>query len=269
MTALSIVLGQLAASQSPRVILALRAQDPIPEWITHVLYIGSNLQIAFQGLKGEVLQQIKDRVYGDPEASSYIPSFSLNEIGRSLTASGITRSTIKDARVIKHNRSVWDNDKIGPTDQQSEEGEPLIEMDGVRVEYGAKMIFGTQERGSDGLQWTVRRGDRWGIFGPNGIQSPSDSCTNLTAPRFWKNHSPLSDNLRPPASVLSSNQSLWPQPPPLSWPARNFSVRPPIPHRPFLTRDTCILSPSPHRPPNHRKRLGSHFPWSARPSPRT
>ena len=51
--------------------------------------------------------------------------------------------------------------------------EPLVEMEGVNIRYGARQILGGwnqklsgQER--DGLWWTVRRGERWGVFGPNG-----------------------------------------------------------------------------------------------------
>jgi ABC-type molybdenum transport system ATPase subunit/photorepair protein PhrA len=52
-------------------------------------------------------------------------------------------------------------------------GEPLVEMEGCRVRYGDKIALGnwSEERdGSEktGLYWTVRRGQRWGVFGPNG-----------------------------------------------------------------------------------------------------
>lgn len=51
--------------------------------------------------------------------------------------------------------------------------EPLVEMEGVNIRYGARQILGgwNQELNGeerDGLWWTVRRGERWGVFGPNG-----------------------------------------------------------------------------------------------------
>lgn len=61
--------------------------------------------------------------------------------------------------------------KITPTAAQG--GEPLIEMDGVRVQYGDKVVLGnwTQDVNGEkkkGLHWTVRRGQRWVVLGANG-----------------------------------------------------------------------------------------------------
>lgn len=57
-------------------------------------------------------------------------------------------------------------------------GEPVVEMDGVVVKYGDRVILGggrqilsgqrPQTHDKEGLFWTVRRGERWGVFGPNG-----------------------------------------------------------------------------------------------------
>lgn len=52
--------------------------------------------------------------------------------------------------------------------------EALVEMQGVRVRYGDKEVLGSWQqeigdRTEKGLSWTVRRGERWGVFGPNGM----------------------------------------------------------------------------------------------------
>jgi ABC-type molybdenum transport system ATPase subunit/photorepair protein PhrA len=52
-------------------------------------------------------------------------------------------------------------------------GEPIIEMRGVQVSYGANTVLGDWSQNIDGharpgLWWTLRRGQRCGIFGPNG-----------------------------------------------------------------------------------------------------
>lgn len=52
-------------------------------------------------------------------------------------------------------------------------GEPLIEMSGVRVQYGDKVVLGNWKQEvngtpTEGLHWTVRRGQRWAILGANG-----------------------------------------------------------------------------------------------------
>ncbi|CAF9913442.1 MAG: hypothetical protein GOMPHAMPRED_007916 [Gomphillus americanus] len=50
-------------------------------------------------------------------------------------------------------------------------GDPVIEMKGVQVNYGNLVALGDwhqPEQETTGLHWTIRRGERWGIFGPNG-----------------------------------------------------------------------------------------------------
>lgn len=50
-------------------------------------------------------------------------------------------------------------------------GEPLVDMSGVQVKYGDKIVLGDwqqPDQPSPGLWWSLRRGQRYGIFGPNG-----------------------------------------------------------------------------------------------------
>jgi ABC-type molybdenum transport system ATPase subunit/photorepair protein PhrA len=52
-------------------------------------------------------------------------------------------------------------------------GGAVVQMDGALVAYGPKAVLGNWKQNIDGverngLHWTVRRGERWGIFGPNG-----------------------------------------------------------------------------------------------------
>jgi ABC-type molybdenum transport system ATPase subunit/photorepair protein PhrA len=61
----------------------------------------------------------------------------------------------------------------GEESQGSKLGEPLVEMSGVQVSYGNKTVLGNWQQEVNretkkGLWWTIRRGQRWGIFGPNG-----------------------------------------------------------------------------------------------------
>ena len=80
--------------------------------------------------------------------------------------------------------------------------EAIVEMEGVCVRYGDKEVLGSweQEVGGQekkGLSWTIRRGERWGVFGPNGMCSVAHkgSQLGLTVTRIWKNNTPLSDLL--------------------------------------------------------------------------
>lgn len=52
--------------------------------------------------------------------------------------------------------------------------EALVELEGVCVRYGDKEVLGSWEQeingqGKKGLSWSIRRGERWGVFGPNGM----------------------------------------------------------------------------------------------------
>ena len=80
--------------------------------------------------------------------------------------------------------------------------EAIVEMEGVCVRYGDKEVLGSweQEVGGQpkkGLSWTIRRGERWGVFGPYGMSLAvhKGSQLVLTVTRIWKNNTPLFDLL--------------------------------------------------------------------------
>lgn len=52
---LSPILRDLAYNASPLLILALRPQDPIPDWITHLIILGQNHTVALKSNKARVL----------------------------------------------------------------------------------------------------------------------------------------------------------------------------------------------------------------------
>jgi ABC-type molybdenum transport system ATPase subunit/photorepair protein PhrA len=57
------------------------------------------------------------------------------------------------------------DDATAPT----ELGEPVVEMLGVKVAYGHKVVLGNwTQNGQEGLHMTIRRGERWGVIGSNG-----------------------------------------------------------------------------------------------------
>ena len=63
--------------------------------------------------------------------------------------------------------------QFGETDlsEQAKLEEPVVEMKNVVIKYGDREILGCCDaRLGTGLDWTVRKGQRWGVFGPNGMQ---------------------------------------------------------------------------------------------------
>jgi ABC-type molybdenum transport system ATPase subunit/photorepair protein PhrA len=114
---LSPMLRELAYKSSPRLVLALRPQDPVPEWITHLVILGGNHTIALMGLKEEVLFALScwADAYDNKAAGRYASKMAremtglygepLLEVGHTLTSTGITRyDTYKKVRSITHPR---------------------------------------------------------------------------------------------------------------------------------------------------------------------
>ena len=147
---LSNLLHVLARTMSPRLLLALRPQDLLPSWITHVVRLEPSCQIADQGEKEEVLLRLSKSAEG--------------HVSRSYTHT---------------------EQSTHPTKQDNTEA--LVEMQGIQVKYGTKTVLGgwstdNTNTAHHGLWWTIRRGQRWGVFGPNG-SSPCSLPQKATFPK--------------------------------------------------------------------------------------
>ncbi|KND92950.1 putative ABC transporter ATP-binding protein [Tolypocladium ophioglossoides CBS 100239] len=164
---LSPLLQSLAEKASPRLVLSARPQDPLPEWITHLVYLRTDCQVGSMGPKEVVLDGLKKYVEGIKKGGlsedEKLPVHSLLEVGRVLgsTASSASETAAATQAIAQD---------LSSTDTSAE---PLVEMDGCQVRYGDKIVLGnwsqqTPNGKKDGLIWTVRRGERWGVFGPNG-----------------------------------------------------------------------------------------------------
>ncbi|TVY13436.1 putative ABC transporter ATP-binding protein [Lachnellula arida] len=175
---LSPMLRGLAEANAPRLVLSLRPQDPIPDWITHVVVLTNHCQIGFQGAKETVLEYMKDHVKvvrkGDIKADPHMPLFSLHAIGRSLDEDGIINAGLPPNSSPSLSPTAVSRDGYLLKDPRPQEiGSPIIEMEGASISYGSKPVLGNWKQEvdgelRDGLWWTVKRGERWGIFGPNG-----------------------------------------------------------------------------------------------------
>ena len=145
--ALSPLLFDLARASSPRLLLALRPQDPVPDWITHLMYLNPSLHVEFQGIKEEVLGKLGVRMVESLPDKIFPKSTSL--VGDLVRGTTVYAEPLNGA------------------------GEPIVQMKNVIIKYGDKKIMGGWKQGINGeiragLDWTVRKGERWGVFGPNG-----------------------------------------------------------------------------------------------------
>ncbi|KAI1824514.1 ABC transporter [Xylaria intraflava] len=171
---LSPLLHALSSKASPRLVLSARPQDPIPDWITHLVYLRADCQVGVIGEKATVLEALRKHVRavwsGAAVEDDNLAVHNLVQMGRVLTAKGTQGEALMGDATAK-------GDKTQPTNSTARTprniGEPLVEMAGCQVQYQGKIALGNWKEEVDGqerqgLTWTVRRGQRWGVFGPNG-----------------------------------------------------------------------------------------------------
>ncbi|KAJ5782454.1 hypothetical protein N7457_004228 [Penicillium paradoxum] len=162
---ISELLHDLAKRSAPRLILALRPQDKVPDWITHMMILGNSHQIFLQGPRSTVYEKLDS--WANVLSKKVTSKKSKAAQDKIFEDAGITdKDLIRD--LVAHRR-----DLRFPEFQAPLGGEPVIEMEGVHVQYGDKPILGNWEQKingekKDGLHWRVRRGQRWAILGANG-----------------------------------------------------------------------------------------------------
>ncbi|KAK2786382.1 hypothetical protein FQN52_007839 [Onygenales sp. PD_12] len=189
---ISDLLYRLSTTGSPRIVLSLRPQDPVPDWISHLVILGPDHTVALQGDRNAVAQTFRrwknfvtqdvksalkaenDRMYLSKAEERTYNSMWGDEKRESNTQR--RRRKIRLARIriqILRDFGLLAPQKVQMRTKVRSIGKPIIEMDGVRVQYGDKTVLGnwTQEIDGEqrpGLFWEVRRGQRWGVFGLNG-----------------------------------------------------------------------------------------------------
>jgi ABC-type molybdenum transport system ATPase subunit/photorepair protein PhrA len=151
---MSKVLNSLAERQQPRLIMSLRPEDGVPEWVSHLVVVSDKLQLLGQGPKEVVF------------SSSHSASES-TELERIVEAAKRGHQNVANVKLSRDGFP-----KFSPALVPEE---PLVEMGGVKVSYGhgTRVVLGDWKQhvsGEDkpGLWWALRRGQRCGIFGPNG-----------------------------------------------------------------------------------------------------
>ncbi|KAJ8107774.1 hypothetical protein ONZ43_g6630 [Nemania bipapillata] len=171
---LSPLLHALATNASPRLVLSARPQDPIPDWITHLVYLRADCQVGAIGEKETVLDSLRRYVRGVWNGTlvedEKLAVHNVVQVGKTLTAKGIQGEALMGDEAANKDKTQITSIAV---DTPRAIGEPLVEMEGCQVQYRGQVALGNwkeQVNGKDreGLTWTVRRGERWGIFGPNG-----------------------------------------------------------------------------------------------------
>lgn len=162
------------------------------------MYLGGTCTVCYRGEKADVIDQLveaklpfnlggqKRSMWGenrqkestlDEEAPSGISSYNGNEFySLSTIDSTLDSSEIQSSKHQIHLRARhgWDDmDDLEEPDEALSK-EPLVEMNGVQVRYGGRTILGgwkqkVENEQREGLWWNINRGERWALFGPNGM----------------------------------------------------------------------------------------------------
>jgi hypothetical protein len=188
----------------------------MPEWISHVLFLLRGYKVHSQGTKDEVADALA-RSFKEirtpkeeltTEDSRFIDDarhlFSrLGHRGSDLGGKEIKWGREMDLEYYKAWRQahLYDDDTLRSDTLKSSDGisavdsgsfkpgESIVEIAGVKVAYGDKTVIGDWHQEiegaqKDGLWWTIRRGERWGVFGPNGmlpfLTPPAHAWSKLT-----------------------------------------------------------------------------------------
>lgn len=117
LVSLSPILRELAYKSSPRLIMSLRPQDPIPDWTTHLAILGHEHTLALAGPKHEVLFAVHRwaNAYGSPRSGTAAKMAALmtqkygqpsGDIGHRLSTDGVspyrTYSSIMESKNLRY-----------------------------------------------------------------------------------------------------------------------------------------------------------------------
>ncbi|KAJ0415200.1 P-loop containing nucleoside triphosphate hydrolase protein [Aspergillus carlsbadensis] len=173
---ISSFLHRLADKSDPRLVLSLPPQDPIPDWITHLLVLGRSNRVLAQGPRSYVhnvfdiwSQAVTNPGYRKRNDAEYKKI--INRTTADMKAGYLDEQLIKEFQSQEFPTQY--TDIIAPRG-----GEAVVEMDGVQVRYGGDGVGGTialgdwtqnvRDQQKPGLHWVVRKGQRWVVLGANG-----------------------------------------------------------------------------------------------------
>ena len=142
------LLRSLSDSISFQLVLSLQPDVSIPRFVSHVLHLGEDCSVHLQGPKDEVLAKLNGEGLSPTE-----PVLSSEPAIAPPPTSNVPSNPPKSASAGQKR---------------------LVRMRGVVIKHGAKRIIGNwfqpvQDVLRSGLWWKVKRGERWGLFGPNGM----------------------------------------------------------------------------------------------------
>ncbi|KAI5201042.1 hypothetical protein AUEXF2481DRAFT_4120 [Aureobasidium subglaciale EXF-2481] len=169
---ISSFLQEMANVSLPKIILAIRPEEDIPPWITHILHINPKTAEIIQGTTAHIYRSIPRLAYlSGPFVGVDLPTL--------MTMKCNLNSLLPRSLARRQHDTEVSRDYLPALHDPLPPGPPLVEMHGVKVSYNVtdnvdkKTVLGDWSESvegtkREGLWWNVHRGERWGVFGPNG-----------------------------------------------------------------------------------------------------
>ena len=154
------LLHSLHKASAPHIIMSLRIQDPVPDWISHIAFVRSGGQVS-TGPKELVLEELEGHITG------HAPNL--------LTGAPVTLKS----NLPKSQRPI------------------LVDLQGVNVSYHERHVNNSHpclsgisplcflQQVLKNITWCIREGERWLLRGPNGMSTRTSDyigCNNQQAP---------------------------------------------------------------------------------------
>ncbi|GAA5899621.1 uncharacterized protein JCM6883_005276 [Sporobolomyces salmoneus] len=141
------LLESLHAQRSPRILLVLRPQDPLPHFVTHLALVQDST--SSEGVPASVQFGTKAEMLETEEAK---------ELFRKGEEERIALRERKERNELERR-----NSKSSGREPERE-GKKLIELKGVNVTYGREV----ERPVLRDVDWTIREGEKWVLAGHNG-----------------------------------------------------------------------------------------------------
>lgn len=201
MKLLSSILERLSTTQSPRVILSLSTDEHLPSWVDHVMFLLKGHKVFSQGPVDEVASTLLQSYRQLRQPGTDVSVDEADFLDDLMQIFPVLKPNRQDhgSKTIRWGREhaldyikSWvqlrkskgqeeveqeDDQPAPPVDEKPfQPGEALVEMNGVKLSYDDRQIIGSwsqdvEGESREGLWWNIRRGERWGVFGPNGLST--------------------------------------------------------------------------------------------------
>ncbi|KAF3923053.1 hypothetical protein ABW20_dc0105003 [Dactylellina cionopaga] len=136
------VTGGGTAKLSSQVVVSQRPQDHLPDWVTHILYL-QNSRVLAMGEREKVISETAEKGIRIGDDGGQREGGMLHKV------------------YVTPNNSAQKGEAAERKVKAVENEDPLVEMGGIKISYRERDIL-------KDFSWTIRRGERWGLFGPNG-----------------------------------------------------------------------------------------------------